>query len=88
MPHNHTCAPALLFVCAGQSSDGSSYEWAIVSGGPPSTSSKDGCVVGPLNPGPQDVNNSGTLRVSKAAHIMRNCALTCGVTCDDSLYLQ
>lgn len=47
--------------CAGPSSDGSKYDWAIVSGGPPKTSSKDGCVVGPLNPGPQDVNNSGRL---------------------------
>lgn len=72
-------APAVVLLSpvravAGKSADGSTYDWAIVSGGPPSTSGKDGCVVGPLNPGPQDVNNSGTLRASK---VCTSCATAC-----------
>lgn len=79
-------APAVVLLSpvravAGKSADGSTYDWAIVSGGPPSTSGKDGCVVGPLNPGPQDVNNSGTLRASK---VRTSCATA---TFDDSLCL-
>jgi hypothetical protein len=60
---SHCCVYARLLYCypSGKSSDGNNYEWAIVSGGPPRTSTKDGCVVGPLNPGPRDVNESGAL---------------------------
>lgn len=48
-----------LSSCAGPSVDGSNYDWAIVSGGPPKTNTGAGCVAGPVNPTVFDVNGAG-----------------------------
>jgi hypothetical protein len=44
---------------AGLSTDGSNYDWAIVSGGPPKTITSAGCAAGPLNPTIFDTNGAG-----------------------------
>jgi hypothetical protein len=44
---------------AGKTPDGSNYDWAIVSGGPPRTNTGAGCAAGPLNPTIFDVNGAG-----------------------------
>lgn len=46
-------------VAAGPSSDGSNYDWAVISGGPPRTNTGAGCAAGPLNPTIFDVNGAG-----------------------------
>jgi hypothetical protein len=48
-----------VYVPVGPSADGSNYDWAIVSGGPPRTNTGAGCAAGPLNPTIFDVNGAG-----------------------------
>jgi hypothetical protein len=52
---------------AGPSADGSNYDWAIVSGGPPRTNTGAGCAAGPLNPTIFDVNGAGRSYLSAAS---------------------
>jgi len=54
------CSVSNIILPTGKSSDGSGYDWAIVSGGPPRTTTQaGGCAAGPLNPTFLDVNGSG-----------------------------